>query len=81
MRDLVNAAPNDRHGFLVGARTVTPHRLRYELGALSVYLSNLNYDLQEGCITGTELEEGGISLPLLDATHQALRNAESAVRA
>ncbi|WP_306192484.1 hypothetical protein [Streptomyces sp. MK5] len=81
VRDLVNAAPYDRHGFLVGARPVTPHGLRYELGALSVCLGNLFCDLEAGRITAADLEAGGISVPLLEATREALRTAESAVRA
>jgi hypothetical protein len=81
VRDLVNAAPYDRHGFLVGARTVTPHGLRYELGALSVCLGNLFCDLEAGRITAADLEAGGISAPLLEATREALRTADSAVRA
>ncbi|WP_415954358.1 hypothetical protein [Streptomyces sp. KLOTTS4A1] len=81
VRDLVNAAPYDRHGFLVGARTVTPHGLRYELGALSVCLGNLFCDLKAGRMTAFGLEAGGISVTLLDATREALRTAHSAVRA
>ncbi|MFI1769533.1 hypothetical protein ACH41H_47100 [Streptomyces sp. NPDC020800] len=81
VRDLVNAAPYDRHGFLVGARTVTPHGLRYELGALSVCLGNLFCDLEAGRMTAADLEAGGISVPLLEATREALRTADSAVRA
>lgn len=79
VRDLVNAAPYDRHGFLVGARTVTPHGLRYELGALSVCLGNLFCDLEAGRMTAADLEAGGISAPLLEATREALRAADSAV--
>ncbi|MGW3725372.1 hypothetical protein [Streptomyces sp. NPDC000851] len=81
VRALVNAAPYDRHGFLVGARTVTPHGLRYELGALSVCLGNLFCDLEAGRMTAADLEAGGISVTLLDATREALRTADSAVRA
>ncbi|MFH9968442.1 hypothetical protein ACH4PR_45295 [Streptomyces mirabilis] len=81
VRDLVNAAPYDRHGFLVGARTVTPHGLRYELGALSVCLGNLLCDLAAGRMTAADLEAGGISVTLLDATRAALHTADSAVRA
>ncbi|MGW7243851.1 hypothetical protein [Streptomyces sp. NPDC054804] len=81
VRDLVNAAPYDRHGFLVGARTVTPHGLRYELGARSVCLGNLFCDLRAGRMTAADLEAGGISVPLLEATRDALRTADSAVRA
>lgn len=81
VRDLVNAAPYDRHGFLVGARTVTPHGLRYELGALSVCLGNLLCDLSAGRMTAADLEAGGISVTLLDATREALRTADSAAQA
>lgn len=81
VRDLVNAAPYDGHGFLVGARTVTPHGLRYELGALSVCLGNLLCDLEAGRMTAADLEAGGISAPLLAATRKVLRTADSAVRA
>ncbi|MFG2961413.1 hypothetical protein ACGF5O_47820 [Streptomyces sp. NPDC048291] len=80
VRDLVNAAPYDRHGFLVGARTVTPHGLRYELGALLICLGNLSCDLTAGRMTAADLEAGGISVPLLEATREALRTADSAAR-
>ncbi|MFF1626514.1 LPD29 domain-containing protein [Streptomyces sp. NPDC058272] len=81
VRDLVNAAPYDRHGFLVGARTVTPHGLRYELSALSVCLGNLLCDLSAGRLTAADLEAGGISVTLLDATREALRTADSTAQA
>ncbi|NUK53374.1 hypothetical protein HRW14_24490 [Streptomyces lunaelactis] len=83
VRDLVNAAPYDRSdggAFLVGARPVTPHGLAYELGALSVCLSNLNYDLQEGRMAAAELEEGGTSAPALRAAREQLYGVMDAAR-
>ncbi|MEV6680708.1 hypothetical protein AB0N09_28160 [Streptomyces erythrochromogenes] len=84
VRDLAVAAPYDGQGraaFLLGARPVTPHGLAYEMGALSVCLSNLDLALQEGRTEATDLQEAGTSQQALRETRQQLHGVLNALGA
>jgi hypothetical protein len=68
---------NGESAYELGVTSVSPHGTGFELGRISLALSNLRYALAEGRLSGTELRQHGITPEQLREAHCAAYDASA----